>query len=217
MKRTLAILVLISFAVLHGACTPSPGSEESPSMEFSEEEVEESADEMEFTEEEVGEPDEEGMEFDEDEVGADEPNPNFQTIFPNEGTWLLTYDPGWVQCGSGPYIEGEHSLEESVTLVSRGGSGFDMSQSGQDRTMNFSPVYSREFLDPFADNFENYAHPFDWMLLHAASGYQAAFQEGGASFYLFLVPSDANNMSGFFWVLQDDCQLEKQVTATHQN
>lgn len=184
-------------------------------MEFSEEEAEDSSENgMEFTEEEVEGDD--GMEFSEDEVDSDASPAGADVILPQGGGWMLLYAPGYVKCGSGPYMGGQTPLEESVTLSGyEDGQGFEMQQAGQDRTLSFSAVYTGEFLDPFAENIVNYTSPADMLLVNQFA-YQTAFQEGGADFYMILYPLSETEMIGTFWVLQDGCQIEKQVTATHQ-
>ncbi|HKJ37449.1 MAG TPA: hypothetical protein VJ972_01640 [Anaerolineales bacterium] len=206
-------VLIISFAV--AACGMLPSEDTSNEMNFSENEVFENEGGMEFTEEEVEDSSENNMEFTEDEVDSDESPDDLNVVPPQEGTWLLTYEPGHVQCGTGPYVEGNAPLEESVTLVGSGDEGFEMQQSGQDRTLSFTAVYSDDFLDPFADNIVNNTSPADMLLVNRFA-YQTAFQEGGANFYMILYPLSEDDMIGTFLVQQDDCLLEKQLSATHQ-
>ena len=216
MKITSKIFFAIFALIFATSCTTPAEVMDADSMEFTEDEVE-GGDEMEFTEEEAAEADVDEMEFAEDELESDEIQDYQTQIIPTDGTWLLTYEPGFVQCGSGPYIEGASSTEESMSLAGFGtGDGFDMQQSGQDRTLNFHVVYSGEFLDPFADNIENYPHPTDMFLALGSAAYQVAFQEDGLSYYMILYRLTAFEMFGVFWVRKGECVLEKYVTATSQ-
>jgi hypothetical protein len=225
-----AIVSSLCLIVLAAAACATPLQEDiQDEMSFSEEEASEdvgeelesaedeaqAGDEMEFTEEELDESEE--LEFSEEELDSDVPPDGMELIIPIDGTWTLHYEPGYVQCGTGPYVEGADSLQESVSLLGLGeGESFEMHQSGQDRTLSFHVVYNDEFLDPFADNFVNYTHPADNLLAFHTAAYQMAFHEGGAGFYMVLFPTDPFTMIGTFWVLQGDCQLEKFVEATRQ-
>jgi len=230
MKRLLFVGSVVVFLFGMAACGASSLEDSGDEMSFSEEEVSEGTgeeielteaeieggDEMEFTEEELEGDDE--LEFTEEEVDSDVQPDGMENIILGNDEWLLTYEPGYVQCGTGPAVEGAASRDEFVLLNSLvDGSGFGMLSYVSDETYNFNVVYSNEFLDPFADNIVNYTHPADNLLAFNTAAYQTAFEEGGASFYMIFFPLNEVEMIGTFWALQDDCQLEKGMTLTRSS